>query len=71
MSSSSAPAGLPVNPIIASAKRWADDADALIRQIKSSPVVDVRARSDGRLWQAGCTAVSAGIRAAAAAVNCC
>ena len=33
--------GLPVNPVIASVKRWNDDADPLITRIKSSPSVEV------------------------------
>jgi DNA-binding transcriptional ArsR family regulator len=33
--------GLPVNPVIASAKRWNDDADPLVLQIKSSPSLEV------------------------------
>lgn len=33
--------GLPVNPVIASPRRWASGDDPLIVQIKSSPVVDV------------------------------
>ncbi len=33
--------GLPVNPVIASATRWADDGDPLMSQIKSSPTVYV------------------------------
>jgi DNA-binding transcriptional ArsR family regulator len=33
--------GLPVNPVIASVKRWNDDADPLITQIKSSPSLEV------------------------------
>ena len=33
--------GLPVNPVIASAKRWNDDADPLVIQIKSSPSLEV------------------------------
>jgi DNA-binding transcriptional ArsR family regulator len=33
--------GLPVNPVIASTKRWNDDADPLVLQIKSSPSLEV------------------------------
>ncbi len=33
--------GMPVNPVIASARRWNDDADPLMRQIKSHPRVGV------------------------------
>jgi predicted nucleotidyltransferase len=33
--------GMPVNPVIASEKRWADDTDPLMRQIRSSPTVPV------------------------------
>jgi DNA-binding transcriptional ArsR family regulator len=33
--------GLPVNPVIASAKRWNDHADPLVIQIKSSPSLEV------------------------------
>ncbi|MDQ2836388.1 MAG: ArsR family transcriptional regulator [Actinomycetota bacterium] len=33
--------GLPVNPVIASAMRWADAGDPLMVQIKSSPMVDI------------------------------
>lgn len=33
--------GLPVNPVIASPTRWADQNDALMTQIKSSPTVDI------------------------------
>jgi DNA-binding transcriptional ArsR family regulator len=33
--------GLPVNPVIASAKRWNDDADPLVKQIKASPRLEV------------------------------
>jgi hypothetical protein len=40
--------GLPVNPVIASVKRWTDDADPLIAQIKSSPSVEIDLqRSEG------------------------
>jgi hypothetical protein len=35
--------GMSVNAVLASDRRWATDADALIRQIKSSPVVDLTA----------------------------
>ena len=33
--------GLPVNAVLASNRRWEADADGLIRQIKSSPVIDL------------------------------
>ncbi len=33
--------GMPVNPVIASARRWNDDADPLMRQIQSHPRVGV------------------------------
>ncbi|WP_406311667.1 hypothetical protein OHA77_23475 [Streptosporangium sp. NBC_01639] len=33
--------GMPVNPVLVSARRWDASADALIRQIKSAPVVDL------------------------------
>ena len=33
--------GLPVNPVIASPRRWADDQDPLMSQIKSRPKVEV------------------------------
>jgi hypothetical protein len=33
--------GLPVNPVIASPTRWADDDDPLMTQIKSSPTVAI------------------------------
>lgn len=43
--------GLPVNAVLASNRRWEADADGLIRQIKSSPTIDltdaVRARGPG------------------------
>ena len=35
--------GIPVNAILASSQRWENDADALIRQIKSSPAIDLTA----------------------------
>lgn len=35
--------GMPVNAVLASIRRWETDADALIRQIKSSPVIDLSA----------------------------
>ena len=35
--------GMPVNPVLASVRRWEADADALIRQIKESPVIDLTA----------------------------
>jgi DNA-binding transcriptional ArsR family regulator len=38
--------GLAVNPVIASTKRWNDDADPLITQIKSSPTVDIDLRPE-------------------------
>jgi len=33
--------GLPVNPVIASARRWNDDTDPLMAQIKSHPRIEV------------------------------
>jgi hypothetical protein len=33
--------GLPVNPVLASYRRWEASADGLIRQIKSSPMIDL------------------------------
>jgi hypothetical protein len=33
--------GLPVNPVLASNRRWEASADGLIRQIKSSPMIDL------------------------------
>jgi predicted nucleotidyltransferase len=33
--------GMPVNAVLASDRRWDTDADALIRQVKSSPVIDL------------------------------
>jgi hypothetical protein len=36
--------GLTVNPVIASVKRWDDDADPLITEIKSSPIVEIDLR---------------------------
>jgi hypothetical protein len=33
--------GLPVNPVIATTKRWNDPADPLITQIKSSPYLEI------------------------------
>lgn len=35
--------GVPVNPVLASSRRWDSDADALIRQIKSGPIIDLTA----------------------------
>lgn len=35
--------GMPVNPVLASSRRWHSDADALIRQIKSGPIIDLTA----------------------------
>ncbi|MEU7989400.1 hypothetical protein AB0B56_31495 [Streptosporangium canum] len=35
--------GMPVNPVLASIRRWDTTADALIRQIKSAPVIDLTA----------------------------
>jgi predicted nucleotidyltransferase len=37
--------GIPVNAVLASSQRWETDADALIRQIKSSPTMDLTAES--------------------------
>jgi hypothetical protein len=36
--------GLTVNPVIASVKRWDDDADPLLTEIKSSPIVEIDLR---------------------------
>jgi hypothetical protein len=33
--------GLPVNPVLASYRRWEASADGLIRQIRSSPMIDL------------------------------
>jgi hypothetical protein len=33
--------GMPVNAVLASTRRWETDADALIRQVKSAPVIDL------------------------------
>ncbi|GAA2872644.1 ArsR family transcriptional regulator [Streptosporangium fragile] len=35
--------GMPVNPVLASPRRWDAESDALIRQIKSAPVIDLTA----------------------------
>jgi DNA-binding transcriptional ArsR family regulator len=35
--------GMPVNAVLASNRRWETDADALIREIKSSPTIDLTA----------------------------
>lgn len=37
--------GLTVDPVVASLKRWTDDADPLIAQIKSSPSLEIDLRS--------------------------
>jgi predicted nucleotidyltransferase len=37
--------GMPVNPVLASSRRWDTDADALIRQIKTAPVLDLTAEA--------------------------
>jgi hypothetical protein len=37
--------GIPVNAVLASSRRWETDADALIRQIKSSPALDLTAEA--------------------------
>jgi hypothetical protein len=34
---------IPVNAVLASNRRWETQADALIRQIKSSPIIDLTA----------------------------
>jgi hypothetical protein len=42
--------GLPVNPVLASRRRWQAASDALIRQIKASPTIDLtpnRSRPEG------------------------
>jgi predicted nucleotidyltransferase len=33
--------GIPVNPVLSSQRRWDADADALILQVKSGPVIDL------------------------------
>ena len=33
--------GMPVNAVLASTRRWETDADALIRQVKAAPVIDL------------------------------
>ena len=33
--------GMPVNPVLSSQRRWDADADALILQVKSGPVIDL------------------------------
>ncbi|MEU0518571.1 winged helix-turn-helix domain-containing protein [Streptosporangium sp. NPDC006007] len=35
--------GIPVNPVLSSTHRWDADTDALIRQIKSAPMIDLTA----------------------------
>jgi len=35
--------GMPINAVLASNRRWETDADALIREIKSSPTIDLTA----------------------------
>jgi DNA-binding transcriptional ArsR family regulator len=40
--------GLPVNPVLASRRRWQATSDALIRQIKASPTVDLTPSEAGR-----------------------
>jgi predicted nucleotidyltransferase len=35
--------GMPVNPVLASGRRWDSGEDALIRQIKSGPIIDLTA----------------------------
>jgi hypothetical protein len=37
--------GMPVNTVLASSQRWETDADALIREIKSSPAIDLTAEA--------------------------
>jgi len=37
--------GIPVNAVLASSQRWETDADALIRQIKTSPTIDLTAEA--------------------------
>jgi hypothetical protein len=37
--------GIPVNAVLASSQRWETDADALIRQIKTSPMIDLTAET--------------------------
>jgi predicted nucleotidyltransferase len=43
--------GMPVNPVLASAQRWAAASDALIRQIKSSPTMDLTPAAHGQEHQ--------------------
>ncbi|MBT2231770.1 winged helix-turn-helix domain-containing protein [Nonomuraea sp. NEAU-A123] len=33
--------GMPINPVLASTRRWEEASDALIRQIKASPTIDL------------------------------
>lgn len=40
--------GLPVNTVLASARRWETDADTLIRQVKAAPVIDLTAAASAR-----------------------
>jgi hypothetical protein len=40
--------GLPVNPVLASRRRWQSASDALIRQIKASPTIDLTPTDAGR-----------------------
>ncbi|MEU8196802.1 winged helix-turn-helix domain-containing protein [Microbispora amethystogenes] len=40
--------GLPVNPVLASSRRWQTASDALIRQIKASPTIDLTSAHAGR-----------------------
>ncbi|GAA1268570.1 ArsR family transcriptional regulator [Planotetraspora silvatica] len=40
--------GLPVNPVLASRRRWQSASDALIRQIKASPTIDLTPHEAGR-----------------------
>lgn len=40
--------GLPVNPVLASPQRWQEASDALIRQIKASPVIDLTPNLGGQ-----------------------
>ncbi len=44
--------GLPVNPVLVSLRRWVDAADALIRQIRANPVIDLSPKSTGERSEA-------------------
>jgi DNA-binding transcriptional ArsR family regulator len=40
--------GMPINAVLASARRWETDADTLIRQVKATPVIDLTAEAAAR-----------------------